>query len=440
MVDPLAKRKLKPLFFTLTDESVKETFASQLHKVLWYFFTACDCVGDENDPLLAEDPEQDPVFTVTSLGVQAVKRPDTAFDDYSNERKLHSAVPSGSTGSSASTYLSSEDSLGGMQRSRDMSTPLSSVSCHPGSADSQQMGESSDSKQDSGGGVDGGVGRGNVQKTGDVDTGGVHSILQRPVIPIDTFTPLIGTLLLSQNSLVADPARAAVVAILAKLRKAPSPVYEDWTEERPENVRLSYQTQTGVHDHEFPVFSVPARRIVMKELFENIVLGIGRLHGDREELHQTEGEDVEHGSGHTKRARSISRASDISSASVEGLDSAVDEANYMRQQLIQEAVLGRAISMNLIASISEFMKPHEVDRYDLITEVARTLDDEPGVKAESALALAGLAKLAPKDYLEDIVSVFCSDLSLLTPADQKLIGSCLFPHSSSSLSISPMMK
>ena len=209
-------------------------------------------------------------------------------------------------------------------------------------------------------------------------------LIERPVIAVHTFTPLIGSLLLSQNSLVADPSRAAVVAILAKLRRASNPVLDEWTEERPEDSRISYTAQSGTHSHEFPIFSVASRRMVQKELLEGIVFGIGRLEGDRSDASEAE---------RSQQGLAVS----------EELDAAETEAAFLKQQLAQEAILGRAISMNLIASISEFLHPHEIARYDLVTEVARTLEDEAGVKAEAALALAYLAKLAPQDNLELMV-------------------------------------
>lgn len=406
-------RELKPI-----DESVKEAFASQLHKILWYFFTvsiliklyelrrilisrhnqACELVGEEDEIAASEDPTTDPVFTVTSKGVRAVRRSHTATDHPANPSAFRGTPSSGSDGSA---ILSSEGSSGGTsQESRKASTvssAMQTVLTTPSSAgtpSSVATTATSDSVHASAARDKAMFTDPFADKTAENDHG---PVVERPVIAVHTFTPLIGSLLLSQNSLVADPSRAAVVAILAKLRKASNPVLDEWTEERPEEVRLSYMAQTGSHSHEFPVFSVATRRMVQKELLEGIVFGIGRLDGDRSETSRKDsnGSDVQ----------VPHKIQNDAAPTLEELDPAEAEAAFLKQQLAQEAILGRAISMNLIASISEFLQPHEITRYDLVTEVARTLEDEPGVKAEAALALAYLAKLAPQDNLELMVSV-----------------------------------
>lgn len=343
-------------------------------------------IGEEDQIFASEDASSDPVFTVTSKGVRAVRRSNTSVDRPHNPSHFQ---PSSGSGSSGSGQLSSDGSSAGTSleshRTSTVSastvptllTPTSSVAT-PSSVATADTGESVHRSA--------AVDRSNSYKDSVIgneeETAG--PLIERPVIAVHTFTPLIGSLLLSQNSLVADPSRAAVVAILAKLRRASNPVLDEWTEERPEDSRISYTAQSGTHSHEFPIFSVASRRMVQKELLEGIVFGIGRLEGDRSDASEAE---------RSQQGLAVS----------EELDAAETEAAFLKQQLAQEAILGRAISMNLIASISEFLHPHEIARYDLVTEVARTLEDEAGVKAEAALALAYLAKLAPQDNLELMV-------------------------------------
>ena len=385
---------------------------------------ACDLVGEEDEIAASEDPTTDPVFTVTSKGVRAVRRSHTATDHPADPSAFRSTPGSGSSGSA---NLSSEGSSGGTsQDSRKASTVSSAMQTvltpsSAGTPSSVATTATSDSVHASAAREKALFTDPFADKRAETDHG---PVVERPVIAVHSFTPLIGSLLLSQNSLVADPARAAVVAILAKLRKASNPVLDEWTEERPEEVRLSYMAQTGSHSHEFPIFSVAARRMVQKELLEGIVFGIGRLDGDRN--------DTSRKDSHGSDVQVPHKIQDDAGVALEELDPAEAEAAYLKQQLAQEAILGRAISMNLIASISEFLHPHEITRYDLVTEVARTLDDEPGVKAEAALALAYLAKLAPQDNLElmvSLVAVIVANLYLAHPVS-------LFRRSCPSLNIS----
>jgi len=320
---------------------------------------ACDLVGEEDEISASEDPTTDPVFTVTSKGVRAVRRSNTATDHPGNPSAFRGTPGSGSSGSA---NLSSEGSSGGASlESRKASTASSAVQTvitpsSAGTPSSVATTATSDSVHASAMHDKAHFTDPFIDKRAETDNG---PVVERPVIPVHTFTPLIGSLLLSQNSLVADPSRAAVVAILAKLRKASNPVLDEWTEERPEEVRLSYMAQTGSHSHEFPIFSVASRRMVQKELLEGIVFGIGRLDGERSETSRKDsyGSDIQ-----------VShKIQEDAHAALEELDLAEAEAAFLKQQLAQEAILGRAISMNLIASISEFLHPHEVTRYDLVT-------------------------------------------------------------------------
>jgi serine/threonine-protein phosphatase 4 regulatory subunit 1 len=375
---------------------------------------SCDLIGEEDEILASEDPSKDPVFAITSEGVRALRRSDTALGAPGD---IGPRLPGSGSGSSGSTsWNSSEGSSAGaaslnsrkesISSSTDMTTgtPASSIET-PGSVVTADTSQSVHAAAQRDKEMSKDLFQGTEEQP-DLDAG---PLLDRPIIPVHIFTPLIGSLLLSQNSLVADPARAAVVAVLGKLRKADIPILDEWPDERPEGVKLAYTAQSGSHSHDIPMFSVISRRMVQKELLEGIVIGIGRLHEDRAQSRKgsdgssiigaapDQGDQTDSG-----LQRTVSRASgQPGTVSSDGADS---EAAFLKQQLAQEAVLGRAISMNLIASISEFLQEHEIARYDLVTEVARTLEDEPGVKAEAALALAYLAKQAPQDHIEVMVS------------------------------------
>ncbi|TDL27378.1 ARM repeat-containing protein [Rickenella mellea] len=74
-----------------------------------------------------------------------------------------------------------------------------------------------------------------------------------PTLGVQTFTPLLGTLLLSPNGLVGAPARHCVVELLNHIREA------DEAREDP------------------PHFGFGERRMFENELIQNVVIGMGRL-------------------------------------------------------------------------------------------------------------------------------------------------------------------
>lgn len=73
-----------------------------------------------------------------------------------------------------------------------------------------------------------------------------------PQIPVSTFTPLFGSLLLSPNAVVGDAARWAVVELLTRVRKA---------------------------DSEFvsPLLGNTEKSLIERELLEGVVIGMARL-------------------------------------------------------------------------------------------------------------------------------------------------------------------
>jgi hypothetical protein len=246
--------------------------------------------------------------------------------------------------------------------------------------------------------------------------------VERPQIPVHMFTALVGSMLLSPNPAVADPVRAAIVAILAKLRHADTPLLEEWEDVRPRKAVNTYHGQFGEHVHLSNKFSGTSRKMVQNEIMHGIVIGMGRLDAELpESMRRHSGskrrvsgeEDVsESGSmaSSTSRnarpglSRAISRSSAMSAESPSITDSQSTDIMAYKQQLQQEALMGRAISMNLIASISEFVTGEDIMQYGLLDEVLRTAEDDAYVKIEGALALAFLAKTAPLGTLDNMVS------------------------------------
>lgn len=254
--------------------------------------------------------------------------------------------------------------------------------------------------------------------------------VERPQIPVHMFTALIGSMLLSPNPAVADPVRAAIVAILAKLRHADTPLLDEWEDVRPRKAVNTYHGQFGEHVHLSNKFSGTSRKMVQNEIMHGIVIGMGRLDAELPESmrrqrteRRTSGEGDMSESGSIAStasrnprpalSRAISRSSAQSAESPSIADSQSTDIMAYKQQLQQEALMGRAISMNLIASIAEFVTGEDVMQYGLLDEVLRTAEDDAYVKIEGALALAFLAKSAPLATLDNMVST--TGLRLILP-------------------------
>lgn len=255
--------------------------------------------------------------------------------------------------------------------------------------------------------------------------------VERPQIPVHIFTALIGSMLLSPNPAVADPVRAAIVAILAKLRFADTALLDEWEDVRPRKAVNTYHGQFGEHVHLSNRFTGTCRKMVQNEIMRGIVIGMGRLDAELPESMRRQSGSTRRTSGEGDFSETGSTASSVSRNQAPGLSRAIShssvqsaespstadcqsaEALAYKQQLQQEALMGRAISMNLIASIAEFISGEDIMQYGLLDEVLHTAQDDAYVKIEAALALAYLAKSAPLSMLDNMVSMSWNHASIL---------------------------
>lgn len=362
---------------TSTDESVKEAFASEIHKILWFFFAVCllavyqrelmkqTCRLVSDDEVGNEDPEEEPgstTVTMTSDGpslVPATVALANKIDPRTWRNDGEDETPDMSTAGSTISTLS-------------VQTP-SSVDVDATSPEDPETAHGSPKQP--------------------VETA---PIINRPSISVHFFTPILGSMLLSQNNMVAEPARAAVVAIIARLQGKAQSGIDPWGPPRTDDSRRAYASQTGPHVHDSLPFSESSKQLVEHELVQGIILGMGKLDAEFPEQgypqsspRQDDGND-KHELQHD--------GNDYHSVDDE------DEAAQFRYQLEQEATLGRAISINLIASVAEFYTGAEIADRGFIDPVLKSAGDELGVKTEAALALAYLAKVAPEKYIADMVS------------------------------------
>ncbi|TBU65648.1 ARM repeat-containing protein [Dichomitus squalens] len=113
------------------------------------------------------------------------------------------------------------------------------------------------------------------------------------VVPVQAFTPILGTLLLSPNGIVGGSARYAVVELLRRLRRAdereqPSEAESETAESlhpqqpsRPVSPALSQASyQDSAESLDLGLFQENERRLFERELVYQVVIGMGRLDMD----------------------------------------------------------------------------------------------------------------------------------------------------------------
>lgn len=221
---------------------------------------------------------------------------------------------------------------------------------------------------------------------------GDAEVFDKPVLAVDFFRPLLGTLLLSQNPAVADPVRNGIVSIISRLSGSGPLSVETWGANctQPERTeRRTYLSQNGPHAHDFQPFDPEAMTLVEHELLYGIVLGVGTLATDvPDSFFDNSAEDtviLEDGTEVSYNSR---------------------DREYFRQQMLHEATLGRALSLSFIGSVCEFYTPENVVAYGFVDEVIRGLDGDATTRAEAALTMSYVAKVVPPEDIDRLLPVF----------------------------------
>lgn len=399
------------------DESVKEAFAQELHRILWYFYSTCklqldevegqgeygvdqqgmmeqveqayeqgqQSVGTEDATQNARVDESDslsPAFspeansfssapasrketvTITSEGVSVVPEPTPAEIDAdsvvvdvtpSHRQSLNSSGSATQSSSGSSRPMGSSNISSG-DDAFDYSTPSSSVSNETAYSPGMFINPHADDED------------GQIVKEG--------VLVDRPALQVSFFTPLIGSLLLSQNPVVSESVRNGVVNILARLRGQGELTVEMWGQSvlQPEpDERRTFQTQMGPHQHDLRPFMPEDKLMVERELLQNIIIGMGNLSTDTSEMDFGDSE-------------------------------AAEDQEAFQAQLIQEAIAGQATSINLIGAVCESYKEEEVLEHGFVDELLRAGDGDGIVRAEAAVAMSSLAKMAPVEQVYRMVS------------------------------------
>ncbi|WWC60471.1 uncharacterized protein I303_103044 [Kwoniella dejecticola CBS 10117] len=383
------------------DESVKEAFASELHRILWYFFSTCKLLIDDGEgemievsepsgyivPREGHPPEaRKETVTITSEGMNAVPTPTVA-------EATENAIPMGrprSNSSLLSTSSATDPSSSGSSLTRPPSTKFS-----PGILDGPDIdtpnSSISASSQDTA--FSPGIYIKPYAESGDQDVdmskADQGALVDRPVLSVSFFTPLVGSLLLNQNPVISESVRNGVVAILERLRGKGETTLEIWghvAQQAEADERRGYATQNGPHQHDLRPFFHEARMVVERELIQGIVIGMGQLSTDMPDMMF---EDPDQGS-----------------------EDEIRDHEAFQAQLVQEATAGRATSMNLIGAVSEFYEQHEIVENGFIEEVLASSDGDVPVRAEAAVAMSCLAKIIPVEHIYSMLplfEMFCED-------------------------------
>ncbi|WWD18112.1 hypothetical protein CI109_102561 [Kwoniella shandongensis] len=379
------------------DESVKEAFASELHRILWYFYSTCKLSVDDGEGgvEVIEEPDEtvrtldrpaEPrkeTMTITSEGMNVVPKPtpqeiaENAMPIIGSSSSISplSVGPSSSISSSSSrTRPGSTNFSPAADDSIDVSTPNSSLSTSSQeTAYSPGLFIKPHTDDDFG-------------ETGYTKDSGI--LVDRPVLSVSFFTPLVGSLLLNQNPVISESVRNGVVAVLGRLRGHGEITLETWGQAalQPEpDERRSFATQTGPHQHDLRPFTSEAKSVVEHELLQGIIIGMGQLSTEMPEL-LLEGSDV--------------------------ADEELRDQEAFHLQLVQEATAGRATSMNLIGSVCEFYESEEIVQHGFFDEVLAAGDGDVPVRAEAAVAMSCLAKMAPVEQVYQMLPLFeyfCED-------------------------------
>ncbi|WWC68465.1 uncharacterized protein I206_102393 [Kwoniella pini CBS 10737] len=383
------------------DETVKEAFASELHRILWYFFSTCKLLIDDGDGEMTEvsEPpeygiprEEHPpehskeTLTITSEGMNAVPTPTIA-------EATENAIPMGRPRSDSS-LLSTSSATGPSSAGSSLTRPPSSK-FSPGILEGPEVdtpnSSISASSQDTA--FSPGLYIKPYAETGDADVDVSKeeqgALVDRPVLAVNFFTPLVGSLLLNQNPVISESVRNGVVAIMQRLRGKGEISLETWghvSQQAEADERRGFVTQSGPHQHDLRPFSREARSVVEGELLQGIVIGMGQLSTDMPDM--------------------------ISEDPEQASEDEIRDHEAFQAQLVQEATAGRATSMNLIGAVSEFFEQHELVENGFIEEILASGDGDVPVRAEAAVAISCLAKLIPVEHVYQMIplfEMFCED-------------------------------
>nr|ODO02337.1 hypothetical protein L204_01070 [Cryptococcus depauperatus CBS 7855] len=409
------------------DESVKEAFAQELHRILWYFYSTCKLTLEEvegheygkeipNNPHQKESEQQSPQhssqkeensedgWAETRDGLQRLasssSTPTSATPSSLRAFEPHKTTTVTSEGVSTilqpvlvETAADSSPSLSQGQPRLDWAKTDCSHSLHPSvdspvvlSSNIDEPSRSSLMLEETAHSLGPTIKPHSDDDDDPSDEKGQGIPVDRPTLQVNFFTPLIGSLLLNQNPVISEAVRNGVVAILGRLRDKGELSLELWgqTAFKPESDEgRTFLTQTSLHQHHLRPFMTNEKSMVEHELLQGIIIGMGQL------------------------------STDIPDYSFEDSEVGGDPEAF-QAQLIQEATTGRAISVNLIGPICEFYSGEEIVNHGFVEEILRSGEGDVSVRAEAAVAMSYIAKVVPVKQIYRLLPLFeqfCQDES-----------------------------
>ncbi|THH22143.1 hypothetical protein EUX98_g8227, partial [Antrodiella citrinella] len=253
------------------DEAVKEALASELVPIIWWFVTRCKLVDEEVD---ASDYPQ--YFDEEMLVRLHDATPDTAYSHLTPpaESEHSEFESSGQTSPEVLHSMSSPDStrhghhnpLTILAHSNPLTSPhnhniapvhpLPPSQAHTPDHPSPLSHRSpSDPEAEAGTPAD-----------------------EPALISVQSFTPILGTLLLSANAHVGGPARYAVVELLRRVRKADDFEHHTSTQLPADpSVHPLEDEEDEEQYSELGLFGEEQRRLFEREMIHQVVIGMGRL-------------------------------------------------------------------------------------------------------------------------------------------------------------------
>jgi serine/threonine-protein phosphatase 4 regulatory subunit 1 len=408
--------------FTLDeDESVKEAFAADLHRMLWYFFSMCRVIPAGEEPTVPFTTGEDETVTITSEGVNVVHRPSEGEIEHRSRADSGSGAGSGSGSSGSSGSKSARDEVDSANESLDgrrksvasLGGSLGGGGPSSGGSSFTRPGSSTFSVPEHDVDTPDSIVSSSSQDTvfspsthvdpyADTDpdkgwTKDVGPLVQQPTLPVDFFTPLLGALLLNANTDIQDSVRTGIVTLIGRLRGKGDLSAERWGQYAAEaDERRVFASQNGPHSHDLRPMSTSQREMVEKELLQGIVVGMGRL--------STEMPDHLFSDTLEENQRTLEMYADSLSEELSAdIAQAHRDRDAFQAQLIQEATAGRATSMNLIGALCEFYDGVEVVQRGFVDEVLRSGDGDVPVRAEGAVALSYIAKIVPVEHVYRMV-------------------------------------
>lgn len=270
----------------ILDEAVKEALASELVPIIWWFVTRCklvdedvalgDYTQDDEDEALSLPETPDSMQNIvqgppTSLPIEAL-RTDSDPVLHMSPEPLHRSTSSPDPGARHATH---HNSLTALTHSSPSTSPHASVtSLHPFPPPQAHTPDHPSP----------------LSHTVFSSAAEAEAAIGGPaLISVQSFTPILGTLLLSPNTHVGGPARYAVVELLRRVRKADDFEHNTITQ-LPADPTI-HPLDEGGDDERYSdvgLFGEEQRRLFEREMIHQVVIGMGKLDLPEDQLVEVE--------------------------------------------------------------------------------------------------------------------------------------------------------